>query len=195
MKLTEWRQTSQNWLNDWQRHGQQQRRHGVEKKGNNIWLQMIGNFLSSLSIFHSVLPTLAPLINESDVGRSISLLLLLLPLLLHTAARWIRNVVKLSFVNLSIFPSTVCLPSVYSFNMLRCVHCTTVVVARRAMKFAHNLRMNQIYQWEVSVLYAVVEKNNKSSKASSAYFLLDDHFPFSVVHLLLSLLSCCCCWW
>lgn len=59
------------WLTDWQRHGQQ--RYGVEKKGNIIWLQMIGNFLSSLSIFHSVLPaSLAPLINESDVGRSIS---------------------------------------------------------------------------------------------------------------------------
>lgn len=190
MKLTEWRQTLQSWLTETtaKTSSGTDRRQSFEKKGNNIWLQMIGNFLSSLSIFYDILPSLAL---YWSMNRMLSAPYSML-LLLHIAARWIQNVVKLSFVNLSIFRLlSVFLMSFHSICFT--VYYCTVTVPCQAMWFAHNLWMNQIYQWKVSVCcMVVVAKKNKSLERDGkrmVYFLLDDHFPFNVVHLLLSLLS------
>lgn len=158
MKLTEWRQTLENdwltWLSDCARERKWETGDGEieiyiwkkkknwQEDSNNVWLQMIGNFAV---IFEHVswhfAESLTPLINESDVGhyKANTAAAAAAP---FTAAYWIRNVVKLSFVNLSIFRLlSIFLMSIHSLNMLYCaIHCTVSYHVKQ-IAFAHNLRI------------------------------------------------------
>lgn len=161
---------------------------------------MIGNFAV---IFEHVswhfAESLTPLINESDVGHYEAAT----AAAAFTAARWIRNVVKLSFVNLSIFRLlSIFLMSIHSFNMLYCtIHCTVSYHVKQ-IKFAHSLRIEpNPPECKVTVLCVIAGERERESKKVRTnkslerdskwmvYFLLGHHFPFNVVHLVLRLLQ------